>query len=114
MKFIGVVKTATKKFPHQWLSVQELEARGDRRGLVSKIGNDKASTMLAYVWVDREQCHFIANTGGLMAGSNSVRNRWRQLDPTPNADPVHAESEVPQPLTTEIYYETCGKIDQHN
>ena len=114
MKFIGVVKTATKKFPHQWLSVQELEARGDRRGLVSKIGNDKASTMLAYVWVDHERRHFIANTGGLMAGSNSVRNRWRQLDPTPNADPVRAESEVPQPLATEIYYETCGKIDQHN
>ena len=34
LRFIGVVKTATKQFPMKHMSEIELENRGDRRGLI--------------------------------------------------------------------------------
>lgn len=36
------------------------------------------------------------------------------MDQTENADPELVELVVKQPLACEIYYETCGLIDQHN
>ena len=40
--------------------------------------------------------------------------RWRQEDPAPNTDPNMVELTIPQPITSDIYYNTCGQIDRHN
>jgi len=36
------------------------------------------------------------------------------VDETAGADPERVELEVPQPKASEIYYNTCFAIDQHN
>jgi hypothetical protein len=113
LHFIGVVKTAKKCFPMEYLSTQELQNRGDRIGLVTKDAKNKP-TMLAFVWVDRDRRYFIATTSSLEAGQPYSRFRWQQLGQDPNAEPENIEVEVPQPLASEIYYDVCATIDQHN
>ena len=53
-RFIGVVKTATKRFPMKALAEKELHTRGDRYGLVTMDGYKKES-LLAFVWMDRQR-----------------------------------------------------------
>jgi hypothetical protein len=42
------------------------------------------------------------------------RQRWRQRDETPNADPVLEHIEIRQTEAGTVYYDGCSKIDQHN
>ena len=110
--FIGVVKTATKKFPMQYLSGLELENRGDRRGVIFK--QNQIPRMMAFVWMDRNRRYFISTSASLEEGNPYERERWRQVDSTPNADAERVTVTVPQPKVCEIYYSSCAKIDQHN
>jgi hypothetical protein len=113
LRFIGVVKTATRQFPMGYLSQLELQQRGDRKGLMMR-GVDGEPSLLAFVWMDRNRRYFIASGSSLNPGVPYNRFRWRQLDDTANADPERVELNVWQPKAAEVYYACCGKIDQHN
>ena len=93
--FIGVVKTATKKFPMSYLSNLELVQRGDYKGLVARGTNG-------------------ASASSLDSGIPYSRNRWRQVSLELDALSENVELTIPQPKATEVYYRTCGVIDQHN
>ena len=79
LRFIGVVKTATREFPQQYLSTVELPAKGDYKGVLN-IDPTNGYTLLAFVWVDRERRYFISNCCSLAQGSPYTRIRWRQVD----------------------------------
>ena len=120
IRFIGVVKTATKKFPMAYLSSLEFtEGRGQREGVVMKsLGRP---WIMAYVWVDRDRRYFISTASSLTDGNSYSRWRWRQPELSledmglpNNQDAVRQQLTVPQPKVCEIYYNTCGSIDQHN
>ena len=113
LRFIGVVKTATKRFPMQYLSQIELENRGEFSGLVCRdhSGDPK---FLSFVWMDRERRYFISSASSLQEGEPYSRKRWRQVSEEDNAEPENVELTIPQPKAAEIYYAVCGKIDQHN
>ena len=113
MGFIGVVKTATKKFPMAYLSNLEMQQRGERHGLITR-GAEGDATLMAFVWMDRDRRYFIASSSSFADGLPHVRQRWRQVDTTLNADAERIELTVPQPKACEIYYRACGKIDGHN
>ena len=113
MGFIGVVKTATKKFPMGYLSNLEMEERGDWHGVVTRGAND-VTTLMAFVWMDRDRRYFIASASSLQAGLPHVRTRWRQVDTRLNAEAERVEVTVQQPKACETYYSACGKIDGHN
>ncbi len=113
LKFIGVIKTSTRRYPMQYLSHLHFHNRGDRHGVVAKDA-DGNPTMMAFVWVDRERRYFIASAGSLAEGEPYHRNRWRQVSEEPNAEPERVELTVPQPRAAEMYYKTCARIDQHN
>ena len=113
LRFIGVVKTATKKFPMSYLSNLELVQCGDYKGLVAR-GTDGQPTMLSFVWMDRDRRYFIASASSLDSGIPYSRNRWRQVSLELDALPENVELTIPQPKATEVYYRTCGVIDQHN
>jgi hypothetical protein len=100
--FIGVVKTATKRFPTAYLSAIELHNRGDFRGVYTKDANRDATAMV-FVWMDRDRRYFIATRSSLDLGQHYARTRWRQVDQTRNADPERVELEIPQPLAAEVY-----------
>ena len=114
MRFIGVVKTSTRKYPMRYLASVELNHRGDRKGLVSNGQQVGDPSMLAFVWMDRQRRYFIATASSLEAGTPYKRWRWRQVDTLPNADPTNVELLVPQPKAAEVYYSACGMIDRHN
>ena len=111
---IGVVKTAAKNFPMNYLSEVELKERGNSYSLVSlKEGTDVAE-MTATVWMDRDRRYFIGDVEGMDAGQLTYRLRWRQNDPDQNADPERVELEVPTPKMIEQYYNMNDVIDQLN
>ena len=113
LRFIGVVKTATKKFQMSYLSNLELVQRGDYKGLVAR-GTDGQPTMLSFIWMDRDRRYFIASASLLDSGIPYSRNRWRQVSLELDALPENVELTIPQPKATEVYYRACGVIDQHN
>lgn len=112
--FIGVVKTATKRFPMKHLSQIEMFQRGERHGLVTRNEAGRA-TMFAFAWMDRYCRYFISTSLSLKEGLPYVQDRWRQVNQEdPNADAERVELSVPQPKATATYYRSCAKIDQHN
>jgi hypothetical protein len=113
MRFIGVVKTATRQFPLPYLSHLEMRARGEMRGVVAKDANGIPS-MLAFCWMDRDRCYFISSASSRQPGRAYSRFRWRQVSPERNAAPVRVELDIPQPQGAELYYSACGMIDRHN
>ena len=113
LHFIEVVKMATKKFPMSYLSNLELVQCGDYKGLVAR-GTDGQPTMLSFIWMDRDCRYFIASTSLLDSGIPYSRNRWRQVLLELDALPENVELTIPQPKAMEVYYRTCGVIDQHN
>lgn len=114
LRFIGVIKTATKEYPMRYLASIPLPGgRGSRKGLLSTDG-DSGTQLLSFVWVDRDRRYFISTCSSLEEGSSIIRQRWTQADSSPNADATRLEKNVPQPKAAELYYKGSGKIDQHN
>jgi hypothetical protein len=113
LRFIGVVKTATRQFPQSYLSNLEMRTRGERRGVISKDENGTPS-MLAFCWMDRDRRYFISSASSLQPGRAYTRHRWRQVSDELNAAPERVELEIPQPQAAELYYDACGMIDRHN
>ena len=104
---------ATKKFPMSYLSNVELVQCGDYERLVAR-GTDGQPTMLSFVWMDQDRCYFIASASLLDLGIPYSHNRWRQVSLELDTLPENVELTIPQPKATEVYYWTCGVIDQHN
>ncbi len=116
LRFIGVVKTATKKFPMNYLNrVQFHGARGERKGLVRYQKDSNKPEMVAFAWLDRERRYFISTAYGLDAGKPYYRDRYRQLEEGCKFTPAQkVQLYVPQPKACEVYYDTCAAIDHHN
>ena len=74
LKFIGVVKTATKMFPMKHLQSIELQNRGDRVGLVRR-KEEGDCDLLAFSWNDRERKYLSAQVPA-----------WRMANQTSDKD----------------------------
>ena len=77
-------------------------------------GTDGQPTMLLFVWMDRDCHYFVASASLLDSGIPYSCNRWCQVSLELDALPENMELTIPQPKVTEVYYWTCGVIDQHN
>ena len=114
LRFIGVVKTATRQFPMAYLqAIPLLDGKGDMRGLMSTDAPTNTK-LLAFTWVDRERRFFISTAGSLSPGAPIYRERWRQVDNDINVPAVKVQIHIDQPVACELYYNSCGKVDQHN
>ena len=114
LRFIGVVKTATKEYPMRHLaSVVLPEGRGSRCGLLTT-DEHTGTQLLAFVWVDRDRRYFISTCSSLAEGNIICRQRWSQVNKEVNAEPERQERRIRQPKAAETYYTGCSKIDQHN
>ena len=113
LRLIGEVKTATKKFPMSYLSNLELVQHGDYKGLVAR-GTDGQPTMLSFIWMDQD-CHYlVTSVSSLDSGILYSHNRWCQVSLELDALPENVELSILQPKAMEVYFQTCGIIDQHN
>lgn len=77
LRFIGVVKTALRKYPMQELSRRPVRQRADGEYLVRKNHYGDVE-MLALMWVDRERRYVTAPTLTPADGTPHERIRWRQ------------------------------------
>ncbi len=106
LRFIGVVNTATRRCLQRYLSEQEAPPGQSRRwweGVVHKV-QGQAPCMLLYGWTEM-LCH----------GRPYTRIRQRQIAPVQSQlHPEQVELTIDQPKIAEVYYDTCGKIDQFN
>jgi hypothetical protein len=103
LRFIGVVKTATKGYPKAFLTSVELNQRGDFFALASDSADELDPAMAAFVWMDRERRYFIATAGALSEGTPYTRCRWRQVSQDRNAPPERVTMTIKQPQIAEIY-----------
>jgi hypothetical protein len=94
-----------------YLQGLELQKRGDRKGLIMK-GQEGGTSLLLFMCMDRDHHYFIASASSLQEGAAYSQLRWRQLEQ--GELPEKVELEVPQPQAAEIYYDTCGRVDQSN
>ena len=114
LRFIGVVKTATKEYPMNHLGSIELPGgRGSQKGLLTT-DQESGTQLLAFVWVDRDRRYFISTASSLQAGTPVQQMRWTQANRTLNAEPERQERIIAQPKAAETYYKGAAKIDQHN
>jgi Transposase IS4 len=113
--FIGVIKTASRNYPLKALAKESVTYRGAQKALFACDPTTGSPNMLAGLWVDRERRYFIGTTGSMALGTPYIRERWRQTtDLALNQDAERVCFEIPQPKIAELYYKTCGKVDQHN
>ena len=110
MRFIGVVKTASKKFLMAYIQALEFEQRGEWKGLRKSI-----TYMYAFVWADRNRRYFITKTSSLSHRTQYKRVRKCQVAPIESQEPpVRVEFTINQPKAVEMYYNTCGNINHNN
>jgi len=109
LRFIGVVKTAHRRFQMASLAYREHGERGHWVFMVLN-GASGSPEVTAVLSEDRNRRYFVATVGSARAGGAWERLRWRQVDG--GAERV-AVSE-PQPEVAEIYYGYCAQIDRHN
>jgi Transposase IS4 len=114
MRYIGVVKTATKNYPMNHLSKVKLMFKGDRSGVIAIDEANNKPELLAIVWRDWDRRYFIASALSMAEGRPVSRDRWRQVTKDRITPPEKVTKSLPQPQAAETYYEVCGKIDQHN
>ena len=79
LKFIGVVKTAHRKYPMEYLSNLPIAGRFQHRSMVRKNDQDNV-TMAAIVWADRDRRYFISTACDTNASETSTRAKWREVD----------------------------------
>ena len=103
IKFIGNVKTATRKFPVEdmrWMLHQG--GRGDICVYTSDSGD-----LFGVGWHVHHYKTFVANAGSTQWATPAKKKRQRD-------DGSNYWREVPRPGVCEIYYSANGKIDQNN
>ena len=59
LRFIGVIKTETRKFPMEYLSNIELYNRGYMSGLLTRLVDRKKPVLGNFFWMDRNSWRFI-------------------------------------------------------
>ena len=77
LHFTGVVKTASRMFPQDYLARLELSNQGEREGVYCKAEGSDDPLFMAFVWVDRNRRYFISTTSSLADGEPYSRVRWR-------------------------------------
>lgn len=115
-RFIGVVKTATTKYPMDFMKSIELPVRGTCSGMIAHHSNDGLEMdLLAFVYCDKDRHYFISSCSNISAGEPIKRFRVRQVeDVSTSIGPERVQLTINCPKAAAIYYSSCGKIDQHN
>lgn len=111
-RFIGVVKTATKGYPKDYLGSVMMPVRGTVAALTATVDD---TTLLGLVYCDRDRRYFISTCSNAGSGDPVRRLRLQQVRPVEsNEDPERVSITMNQPRVAQIYYSACGTIDQHN
>ena len=105
LKFIGVLKTATSRFPVKYFGQQEMFRKGSFNYLSSTlIANGETKTVVAVCWLDCKRRYFVATTGRLDTTAAQERVRWRKH----SDGACSVEVRVTMPELVKDYYSVAG------
>jgi Transposase IS4 len=97
LRFIGVVKTATSRYPKKLIQAKVLPSRGEWKSVVHRKDGEVAA--MALVLVDEEGRYLISTAASAVEGAFHERTRWRQM----NNEPQRVTFQIKQPLVAELY-----------
>jgi len=109
LRFVGVVKNSTTRYPMAALSTLEVPTRGSSDSLYHRNAAGQIDLMAA-MWVDRDRRYFISTTSTCLDGASIERLRWR----TGAEESERVPLTIRQPQVAEVYYQSCAQIDRHN
>ncbi len=117
LHLVGIVKTATKRFPIQWLRQQDNNLNNGEHSLaVAKTPDiDADEDMYALAWkIDHKISTLIASRGTTTTINAAKRKRHRvELIDNELVDTI-TEYEVNRPHIAEIYYSYYNAVDVHD
>lgn len=114
--FLGLVKTAHKMFPKQWLNEVPITLRGGHKALTATMEGVK---LRAVAWNDGKKDKktgtikrklVVGSCGTTLPGDGHKKLRWQVQD-------GHAQSyhvTVPRPMIVETYFDGTSEVDVHN
>lgn len=105
---IGLVKTATKKFPHQYFEEQPQLPQGE---FVALTAINKGVNLRALSWHDKKRKNLIATCGTTLDGEPHKKKRWRNFN---NGKTEYFTASIPRPNIVETYFDAAQHIDVHN
>jgi hypothetical protein len=116
LRFIGCVKTATKGFPMKHLGgIQFPPGRGHHYGMYHKSTDPILPDLLSFTWCDRDRRCFISSCSHLRPAAPIERSRMRQVAAVESDEAPELQAlSIPLPTCAKVYYDNCGRIDQHN
>jgi hypothetical protein len=85
-RFIGEVKTETRRYPMRFLPEFELQSHCDYKGMFMKDENGSPS-LFAFVWIDQDHHYFISSVSNLSPGTPYSHVRLRQLEDVETNNP---------------------------
>ena len=105
---------ATQQFLMAYLSNIELQNWGYISGFLNRPVDSTKLVLDASVWMDQNRQYLIF-TGVSMKKGPPYTHMWCKKEyPDPNEEPNMVDLTISNPITSEIYYSACVKIDRHN
>lgn len=109
LRVIGVVKTATRRYPMTELSHMPFRALGDHRSYVN-VTADGVIDLMAVMWDDRNGRFFISNASTRLNARPYERVRWREG----GEESRLVAMSVLMPIETQGYYDCGSQIGRLN
>ena len=80
LRFTGVIKSCTKRFPMRYFNNQQLFEKGSYKKLISlRLSSGEQKDIAAVCWLDRTRRHFLSTVGSTSRTVLQERVRWRQF-----------------------------------
>lgn len=108
LHFLGLVKTATRSFPKQYLNSYPLAERGAHVAVTSSVDG---IPLIGCAWNDRKRKLIIGTCGTTLAGNPHQKKRLR-VSPTGETEVYYKQ--VQQPRIVELYFAGAPAVDVHN
>ena len=108
LHFTGLVKTAHRKFPKQFLDQVQI---ADRGGFVTLTAEVDGVPLLAHTWNDRKRKHFVSTCGTTNEAEPCRKKRYR-VSRDGIVETIYKE--VKRQQLVQLYFDGAPSVDIHN
>ncbi|KAL5506054.1 hypothetical protein EMCRGX_G007620 [Ephydatia muelleri] len=112
LHFTGLVKTATRMYPKQYIDEVEFQEIGDDITLTSNV---EGHNIMAHAWGDKVRKCFVSTHSTTLPGKPSNKRRWREmLDEDEVGQTEVYNKTVKRKKVVESYFDAASIIDINN
>jgi hypothetical protein len=106
--FLGLVKTASRCFPKEFLESYPLQGRGDHVTVTSKMDG---VNLIGCAWNDNKRKLIVGTCGTTLPGNPHEKKRWR-VNEAGQVETYYKQ--VKRPKIVELYFSGAPAVDIHN